>query len=158
MFWFLPKAYPIEIVHCFFALIGFIANVLTLTLAAGDLQFIRLHSINGFKLFMARKNIVEEGSRCVINTLFLAIGIVSILNEPPTHFGSAVPEAFQLVFTRVVLTGASLTLTFKSVKDLVDRYRLQNMMHLKYDRQHTLGEVREKAEEIVEIIDKGNIK
>jgi hypothetical protein len=134
MMWFLPQASPIELVHLAFALLGLTANFVTVLYAIGDLLHVRRFHMGWpedeslYRQFVSHRNLREELARFALNTVFVSIGIVSISNPPPPSNPVAEELTFQLRYTRIALTGASLLLTFKSVKDLTDRRSLQAMM------------------------------
>jgi hypothetical protein len=132
--WFFPKAYPIELVHLTFSLVGLSVNVITVAYAIGDLLHITTFrhtwpvDEGKYRSFIAHRNLREESVRLALNAIFVSIGIVSIFNAPPSTYSVSEDLTFQLRYTRIALTGGSLFLTFKSVKDLTDRRWLQTMM------------------------------
>lgn len=130
VFWFLPQAFLIEILHLLFALAGFSVNIITLYYSIGDLRFQKEWTDNEsiFRVFMANRNVREELSRLVLNVIFVAIGVVSIINPPPSGISISQELTFQLRFTRWALSIGSMFLTYKSVKDLTDRHTLHGMM------------------------------
>lgn len=132
--WFLPQAYPIEVIHLVFALLGLTANVVTVVYAIGDIWHVRRfrrywpENEGRYRHFVSRRNLREELVRLALNFIFVSIGVVSIFSAPPSGSPIAEELSFQLRYTRIVLTGGSLLLTFKSVKDLTDRRWLQDKM------------------------------
>lgn len=134
--WFLPQAYPIELGQLIAAVVGLVANFATIYYARGDVAFVaehenRLTPIEGnYRIFIANRNFIEEVARLIVNIIFVSVGIVSILNPPPSSHAVAQDLSFQLAYTRIALTLASVALTFKSVKDLTDRRHLQHMMRI----------------------------
>lgn len=132
--WFFPQAYPIEMMHLVFALLGFGANLITVSYAIGDLLHVRTFrhtwpaDEGRYRSFIAHRNLREELVRLALNVTFVSIGIVSVLNAPPSNYPVSEDLSFQLRYTRIALTGGSLLLMFKSVKDWTDRYSLQAMM------------------------------
>ena len=134
VFWFLPNAYPVELMHLFFALFGLIANLATVAYAVGDLMHVKKYYSRWpedeahYRNFVAHRNLREETVRFLLNIVFVSIGFVSVTNPPPSQEIVHNDLTFQLRYTRIALTGGSLLLTFKSVKDLTDRRFLQAMM------------------------------
>ena len=131
----LPQAYPIELVQFVFAHIGLAANLATIVFAFGDLKWVRDNKHKWtrdeaeYREFASQRNMREELARLGLNIIFASIGWVSIMNPPPAgHFFAYDDLTFQLEYTRTTLTLGSLFLTFKSVKDLTDRYALRAMM------------------------------
>jgi hypothetical protein len=140
--WFLPHAFLIELVQFVFAHVGLVANIITVFYAFGDITWVWGQKMSWsaedaeYRQFASRRNLREEWNRLAMNIIFASIGWVSIINVPPGQSaGIAEDLSFQLAYVRVALTGASIFLTFKSVKDLTDRFALKEKMRERDDKR-----------------------
>lgn len=150
--WFLPQAYPIEVLQLVASVFGSVFNVWGVFDARRDLKFWKFTGTSLRELTVAKRNLFEELMRLIVLMLFVFNGIVSITHAPPNPgLGKDDDRYYQLFISRTVMTVASMLLAAKSMRDIRDRKRIRALA-IAGDVE-ILEVIKDKAVDIVHVID-----
>ena len=119
--------------------IGLVVNLKALQEAKIDRWYVQHHDHIGTKLMVAQSNIRRERFRVAIQVLFLAAGLVSLMN-PPTE--SLVPTRFWISLS---LIAASVMTVIQSFLDGHDRQSLIELIDKQERELHQRGNEMQKA-------------
>jgi hypothetical protein len=125
----LPNAYAIELVQIVLSCIGVPLSLIGTWDAWIDRRIVHDSGYNGTRLFAARRNLREEVQRMMMHLALLYNGTVLIRFSPPDP-GLVLSEdrLFQMIVTRLTTTFVIAVLSYKSYRDLRDRYDMRRLM------------------------------